>query len=121
MTKLGQGLVIAGDIIVNKEDEFSGLRLDFAHHVIECADVVLAIEILRHGAKLAGKAAPAHVLHQRDGQITFARKEVAPGEKPVNLTHTRWTLVPGLHASVASILDHFGPFGFRVANKDAVG
>src|ERR1044072_1927003 len=78
MTELAERLVIAGDVVVDEEDEFARLRLDLAQDVVDGAVVMLLIEILAGRAAAARETASAHVLHHRDQQVTFALEEIAP-------------------------------------------
>src|SRR5439155_8664814 len=64
VAELSQRFLIAGDVVVDEEDEPAILRLDLAQYVIDGAHEMLLVEVLADRAEAAGEATAAHVLHQ---------------------------------------------------------
>src|SRR5262249_25544878 len=111
-------LVIRQEVVVHKKDVPAFLALDLAKDFGSWPDILGLVEVRADRAEIAGKAAAAAELHQRDGQVSLAAKEIAARQETAGLSHANLGVVNGLQAPVASVVDNFGPAKFSVADID---
>ena len=112
--------MVGEEIVVDKKDVLAILVRNLVEHFFRWANVLGLLEVSADGAKLAREPAPPAELHECNGQVTFALKEIAAGLNASRLSHAYLRVVDRLQPVVTGVINHFRPAEFSVANIDGV-